>query len=234
MKTITIWSDYACPYCYIGEKRLKDAIKELGAGDEIRIEYRAFELDPTAPRKVTGNTVDRLAVKYSISIEEAKKRVKNIDELGKEIGLNIKFGSAKYVNTFDAHRLMKFVETQYEPTVVEAFNDALFDAYFTHNHVLTDFELLTKIAADCGVDPNQAREVLESDLYANDVRYDEKEAQMRGVHGVPYMVFDGEFAVPGAISTEDCKKVVLEMLSRKKEKPEGLHGKSCDETGCTV
>ena len=234
MKTITIWSDFACPYCYIGERRLKDAIHELGVEKEIRIDYRAFELDPNAPIHPKGETVERMAAKYGISTEQARKQVENIDRLGRELGIDFKFSGAKSSNTFDAHLLMKFAEAAYEPAIVEALNEALFDAYFVKNEVLADRKVLLRIVESVGMDPVQAKEVLDQNLYANQVRYDEQEAAARGVHGVPYMVFDGEFAVPGAISTDDCKIALRDMLSRVKEKPDNLHPTACDETGCRV
>ncbi|MCH5218765.1 MAG: DsbA family oxidoreductase [Muribaculaceae bacterium] len=235
MKTITIWSDYACPYCYIGERRLKDAVKELGVEEAIRFEYRAFELNPNAPIKPeAGTTAERLAAKYGISVEQAKKNIENIDKLAKEIGINMKFEGVKSTNTLDAHRLMKFAQTTYEPAIYEALNEALFKAYFVEGKSLADRKLLLNIAESVAMDPIQSKDVLESDLYTNDVRYDEQEAHMRGVSGVPYMVFDGEFAVPGAISTEDCKHALRDLLGGVKEKPQGLHGAECDETGCKV
>ena len=235
MKTITIWSDFACPFCYIGEKRLKDAVKELGVENEIKFEYRAFELDPNAPIHPTaGSTADRLAAKYGISHEEAKKRIDAIERMGNDLGLDFRFHSVKSVNTFDAHRLMKFAESEYEPVVADALNFALFDAYFTKNLSLADRKVLLKLAGDAGIDEEQAKEVLEHGLYADQVRFDEKEAASRGVHGVPYMIFDGEFAVPGAISTEDCKTALRDILAKKEKKPEGFDAKACDESGCKV
>lgn len=233
-KVITIWSDFVCPYCYIGERRLKDAIRELGIEDEIQIEYRAFELDPNAPIKPEGNVADRMAAKYGISVEQAKKRVEEIDRLGRDLGIDFKFSKSKSSNTFDAHRLMKFAETEYEPVVMEALNESLFNAYFVKNEVLSDRKLLIKLAENVGMDPIQSKDVLNQGLYADLVRFDEREAASRGVHGVPYMIFDGEFAVPGAISTEDFKSVLREMISRKKDKPNGIHGKTCDENGCKI
>lgn len=234
-RKIEIWSDYACPYCYIGERRLKDAIRELDADDDIEIVYRAFELDPDAPVKpASGTTAERLAAKYGISIEEAKKKIASIEELGKDVGIDMKFSSVKSSNTFDAHRLMKFAEDQYERPVYEALNELLFKAYFTENKSLSDRKLLLKLAEEVAMDPTQCNEVLERGYYADQVRFDEREAAQRGVHGVPYMLFDGEFAVPGCISTDDCKTVVREMLGRKKGTPEGIKGVSCDENGCQV
>lgn len=233
MKHIVIWSDFACPYCYIGERRLQNAIKELGVDDQVVIDYRAFELDPNAPIKPQGNTVERLAAKHGISEEEARKRVENIDRLGNDLGLKMNFAGARSSNTFDAHLLMKFAEDNYERAIVDALNEALFAAYFSENKVLADRKVLLDIVEKVGIDPVQAKEVLDQKLYANQVRYDEQEAASRGVHGVPYMIFDGEFAVPGAISSDDCKLALRDLLGRVKENP-NLKGVECDETGCKV
>lgn len=235
MKHIQIWSDFACPFCWIGEKRLNDAIKELGVENEVKITYRAFELDPNAPIKPKeGTTSEGLAKKYGISEEEAKNRIAAIEKMAKDVHLDMNFKNVKRTSTFDAHRLMKFAETNYEQSIVDALNFSLFFAYFTKNESLADRKLLLKLAEEAGLDATQSNEVLNSDLFARDVRYDEQEAMDRGVHGVPYMVFDGEFAVPGAISVDDCKKALRDMLGKVKEKPEGFKTQTCDENGCKV
>lgn len=234
MKNIQIWSDFACPFCWIGEKRLKDAIKELGVENEVKITYRAFELDPTAPLKATKTTEERLSEKYGITRDDAKKRIAAIEKMAKDINIDMNFAGVKHTSTFDAHRLMKFAETNYEPAIVDALNFSLFFAYFTRNESLADRKLLLKLAEEAGLDATQANEVLNSDLFANDVRYDEREAADRGVQGIPYMDFDGEFIVPGAISTDDCKTALRDLLSRVKEKPEGLKTATCDANGCKI
>ena len=224
MKTIMIWSDFACPFCWIGEKRLMDAIRELGVENEIRITYRAFELNPNAPIKPenNGDTKEALAAKYGITVQEAQKRIEAIEKAGKDIHLDLNFAKVKRTSTFDAHRLMKFAETNYEQKITDALNYSLFAAYFSKNESLADRRLLLKLAEEAGLDATQSNEVLNSDLYANDVRYDEREAAERGIHGVPYLVFDGEFAIPGAVSTDDFKTAIRDMLAKVKEKPEGL------------
>lgn len=234
MKHIEIWSDFACPFCWIGEKRLNDAIKELGVENEVKVTYRAFELDPTAPLKSTATTQERLMSKYGLTADEAKKRIEAIEKMGKDIHIDLNFGKVKHTNTFDAHRLMKFAETNYEQSIVDALNFSLFFAYFTRNESLSDRKLLLSLAEDAGIDATQANEVLNSDMFANDVRYDEREAADRGVKGVPYLVFDGEFAIPGAVSTDDFKTALRDMLAKVKENPEGLKTASCDANGCKV
>lgn len=237
--TITIWSDFACPYCYIGETRLEKAIEELGIKDNVKIDYRAFELDPTTSRKVESETPERFAKKYRLSLEDAKKQIEQISELGRELGIDFRYATTRYSNTFDAHRLMKLAEAKYDYVTVSKLNTLLFDAYFTKNLILADHEVLVEVAKEAGMKERDVKEMLESDLYADDVRFDEREAQMRGVHGVPYMVFNGEFAVPGAL-TMDGMKSALERAQRRikdAEKESSQNGERphvCGPDGCEL
>lgn len=219
MMNITIWSDFACPYCYIGETRLEKAIEELGMTDEVKIDYRAFELDPTASKEVTGPTNERFAMKYRLSVPQAEEQIEQISSLGREEGIDFRYATTLYSNTFDAHRLMKLAEAKYDYATVKRLNTLLFDAYFTKNLVLADHKVLEAVAKEAGMDEKEVREVLAGDQYSDDVRFDEREASMRGVRGVPYMVFNGEFAVPGAM-TVDGMKSALQRAQRKIEEAE--------------
>lgn len=239
MMNITIWSDFACPYCYIGETRLEKAIEELGVTDSVKIDYRAFELDPTAPKEVTGPTSERFAMKYRLSVPEAMQQIEQISSLGRELSIDFKYASTLYSNTFDAHRLMKLAENKYDYATVKKLNTLLFDAYFTKNLVLADHNVLENIAKEAGMNEKDVKDVLDNDLYADDVRFDEREAQMRGVRGVPYMVFNGEFAVPGAM-TIDGMKSALERAQRRINEAEksaeknGERSHVCGPDGCQI
>ena len=105
---ITYWSDFACPYCYIGNTRLKKAIDDLDL--DVEFDIRAFELDQNAPRDVQSTTVERFAVKYSLSIEDARKQVNQISQLGADEGIDFKYDTCRGGNTFKAHRLVKYNE----------------------------------------------------------------------------------------------------------------------------
>ena len=215
--TITIWSDFACPYCYIGEKRLEQAIDEMGKRDEVTIDYRAFELDPNAPKEVTTTTPERFAMKYRLSLADAEKQIGQISALGREAGIDFRYATTRYSNTFDAHRLMKLAEDRYDRATVARLNHLLFDAYFTKNLVLADRDVLLSVAREAGIDESEAAAVLDSDRYSDEVRFDEREAQMRGVRGVPYMVFNGDFAIPGAMSVEGFRDALERADRRMKE-----------------
>ncbi len=238
MMTLTIWSDFACPYCYIGETRLQKAIEELGLQNDVTIDFRAFELDPTAPKEVTTTTPERFAMKYRLSIEGAKKQIEQISDLGKELGIDFRYMTTQYSNTRDAHRLMKLAEAKYDRATVARLNEALFAAYFTENLVLSDHKVLLDKALFVGMDEKDVKEVLESDKYDDEVRLDEREAAMRGVHGVPYIVFNGSFAVPGAMTVDGFKSALeRELKKQAKESEEQQSGErphACGRDGCQL
>ena len=235
MKDIMIWSDFACPYCYIGERRLKDALKELGWSDKFEIEYRAFELNPEASKE-PGNVsiVERLARKYGMSNGEAKEKIESIDEQGRKLGIDFRYATARPSNTFDAHRLMKLAEAKYDVSVVEKLNEELFAAYFTRNQVLADKAVLLETGLTAGLKEEDIMRVLDTEEYSPAVRADEQEAARLGVRGVPYIVFNNKYAVPGALSIDDFKSVLQEIYDS--EPLENLSGKteSCDENGCSL
>ena len=237
MMTLTIWSDFACPYCYIGETRLNQAIDEMELKDDIVIDLKAFELDPTAPKEVTTTTPERFAMKYRLSVDDAKKQIEQISEQGREAGIDFKYMTTQYSNTRDAHRLMKLAEAKYDRATVGRLNEALFAAYFTENLVLSDHKVLLDKAVSVGMGADEVKAVLESDKYDDEVRFDEREAAMRGVRGVPYIVFGGEFAVPGAMTVDGFKSALERLLRRKKEEEKEQGGERphvCGPDGCQL
>lgn len=233
---LTIWSDFACPYCYIGEKRLKHAIEELGLTENVEIDYRAYELDPYASKEVETTTPERFAKKYGLSLEDAKTQVDYISSLGNDIGIDFRYSTTKYSNTRDAHRLMKLAEAKYDRATVDRLNEALFAAYFTENLILSDHQVLIDKAVVVGLDEKEVRDMLASNLYDDEVRFDEREATMRGVRGVPYIVFGGDFAIPGAMSVDGFKSALERELKRQEksvqESTERPH--VCGPDGCQL
>lgn len=229
---IVIWSDYACPYCHIGEERLRKAIAELGIGDKIEVEYRAFELDPTAPREVTSDTQTRFARKYRMTPEEALAQIERISRAGREEGLDFKYASSQYTSTFDAHRLMKLALSKNNPAMAEKLNTLLFDAYFTKNLRLADPEVLIAAGVNARLKEEEIRTMLASDQFAEQVRADEKAAARRGVHAVPYFWVEGVFSIPGAIPTDQMKDVLREAL--KATGAQEIKGHVRDPDGCEM
>ena len=229
---ITYWSDYACPYCYIGEARLKKAIKDIPGLPDVEIEMKAFQLDPTTGEHATGDTQTRFAHKYGISMQEAGQTIEHISRMGIAEGLDFKYATTLFTNTMDAHRLTKLAQSKNEPVLAERVIEALFKAYFSDNKELADKELLQKIGEDCGLDAEEVKEVLDSDKYKDEVILDEREASRYGIHAVPFFVV-GKYGISGAQSVEGMKAAIMKVLEEQKDvQPE--QGMACGPDGCRI
>lgn len=228
---IEIWSDYACPFCYIGEKRMEKALAEIPGGDKVEVEFKSFELDPTASGKVLSSTVDRFAMKYGLTKEGAAERIEAISAMGRGEGIDFRYASTRYTNTFDSLRLTKYAQEQDKPEIVEK----LFDAYFTKNLELSDHAVLKEIAAECGLDGEDVSRVLESDRYADEVRADEREAMERGIHAVPLFLIGGKYTASGAQPVDILKGVVEKAMEEENQtvSAASLDGMVCGPNGCS-
>lgn len=228
---ITYWSDYACPYCYIGETRLEKALESLGLKDKVELEMKSFELDPGAPREYHGATVDRFAKKYGLPVEGAANQIEHISSLGRAEGIDFQYARTRYTNTLDAHRLTKFVQSKGNKAMTDQLIHDLFDAYFTKNLELTDREVLIEIGTKAGLAVEEITELLDSNLYEKEVRVDELEAQRYGVHGVPFFIIDNKYSLNGAQPQEmfeaALQRVVAEGLTDL-----SMQGASCGIDGC--
>lgn len=228
---ITYWSDYACPYCYIGEARLKKAIKDLDLKD-VELDMRAFQLDPNAPIKSNGDTLTRFANKYGLSKDEAMERINDISKQGIDEGLDFKYATTLFTNTMDAHRLTKYVASKKDSKMLNKTIDELFKAYFSDNLELADKEVLINIGKKVGLNEEEITELLNSNQFEDDVRFDEREASMYGIHGVPFFLIDDVYAIPGAVSTKDMKDVLKKV--KQKNKDNASSGHICGPDGCIL
>ena len=227
---VVYWSDYSCPFCYIGEVRLKKAA--AGAGIETDIEMKAFQLDPYAENHAVTNTVTRFAKKYGMSVEAAAKRIEMISEMGRADGINFRYAETKFTNTMDAHRLTKLAFNKFGKEIADKVSEKLYAAYFTDNLELADHDVLKRIAADSGIDKADAEELLSSDLYKDEVLLDEREAQRYEIYSVPYFIIGGKYEISGADSVENFKNVL--MKANSEEKSENNHsGMHCGPDGCS-
>ena len=227
---ITYWSDYACPYCYIGEKRLKTAISELGLENDIDIEMRAFELDPNASYEVVSKTDERFAVKYGLTLNAARERIEGISLLGRREGIDFRYADTKYTNMLDAHRLTKLVASKGNKENTNKVIHLLFDAYFTKNLKLADRSVLSDIAHQVGIEEDELNKTLDSDDFIDDVRFDENEAYKLGVQGVPYFIIDDKYVIGGCQTKEGIKQTILKALDESNGSSE--QGMTCGSNGC--
>jgi len=201
---IDIWSDVACPWCYVGKRNLETALAELDL-DEVEIRWRAFELDPSAPTSTTKSMSEILSAKYQVPLEQAVEMNRQMTAMAASVGLDYDLDAIQLGNSFDAHRLAKMAE---EAGMGGQAAEALFAAYFTEGRRLSDRSVLVDIGTSLGLDPDEVTSMLESDRYVEDVRADEAMAQEAGFSGVPTYVIDGRFAVPGAQPPETLVRLL--------------------------
>ncbi|MBR1437760.1 MAG: DsbA family oxidoreductase [Synergistaceae bacterium] len=225
MKVI-YWSDYACPFCYIGATVLKKAFANLNSGGKLELVMKSFELDPTASRNVTSTTPERFAKKYGMTTAQATARINAISEMGHEAGLDFRYSSTKYTNTLDAHRLTKLAQDKYSNDTAEKLSTNLYDAYFTRNLELADPDVLIHEGIDAGLSEADIKAVLDGNAYEADVRNDENEAYSKGIHSVPFFVVEGKYHISGAQS--------LEAMTETLRKGLDAHSMSCGIEGCKL
>ena len=223
---IVYWSDYACPYCYIGEKRLETVIDELGLKKDIEIEMKAFELDPNASREVQSRTDERFAKKYGMSLENARNQIEKISNLGRAEGIDFKYAETQYTNMLDAHRLTKFAEAKGKD--VEKIIHLLFDAYFTKNLKLSDRKVLADIAKQVEINEDELNAMLDSEDFISEVRKNENEAYSLGIHGVPFFIINDKY-IPGVPTKESIKQILSKAIEEQNLKA----GAFCSLEGCS-
>jgi predicted DsbA family dithiol-disulfide isomerase len=194
---VEIFSDVVCPWCAVGKRRFEAALGQFEHAKEIDVVWRAYELDPHAPRQRDGDHVEHLARKYGMTREQAMAANERLTATAAAEGLDFHFESTRSGNTFDAHRLLHYAR-EAGPGLQDAFKERLFAAYFTEGAAIGEPETLGRLAAEVGLDSQECADVLAGDRYADEVRADERDALELGVTGVPFFVIDGKFGIPGA------------------------------------
>lgn len=192
---VEIFSDIACPFCYIGMKNFESALADFEDRDSVEVTWRSFQLNPDLPREVEGDMNDYLAEKYGVSKDEARAMNDRVLASAHSVGLELDLDQARPANTFDAHRILHLAaESGREDEVVPA----LFDAYFNGRANLADPEDLTELAVGAGLDRTEVETVLGGDRFAQEVRADRELAGSFGITAVPTFVIDRKFGVQGA------------------------------------
>ena len=192
---IEVFSDVVCPWCYIGKRRLEQALSTFPHADEVTVRYRSFQLDPSAPARSEQSLEQYLADKYGRSLDAARQMNQQVTDIAAGVGLDFRLGDAQRGNTVDAHRLLHLAQ---EHGVQPELKERLMRAYFTEGGLISDPAELTRLATDVGLPEPAVRAVLAGDAYADAVRGDLRLAREFGVTGVPFFVFDRTYGVSGA------------------------------------
>ena len=229
---IDVWSDIACPWCYVGKRRLEAALAKFPHREEVDVVWRAFELDPSAPpeRPSDVSYAARLAKKYGSSVKEADGMIARMTDVAADDGLDFHFDKIRSGNTFDAHRVLHLAA---ERGKQDAVKERYLLAYMTEGEPIGDPETLVRLAAEVGLDAEEVRAMLASDMYAREVRDDEDEARQLGFSGVPFFVLGGKLAVSGAQPAELLLRALTQAWKDAETRPAVFaEGAVCGPDGC--
>ena len=210
---VEIWSDVVCPWCHVGLSRFEEAVRRLGWDEQdIQIEYRPFELDPTVPAAGV-DLGDYLKHKFgpNASIASIEGR---IGEAGAEVGIDFDWAGVRRVNTFDAHRLLGWALATAGPATQVQLKRRLMKAYFEEVGDVAGHESLATYAAEVGLDRDDALAVLASDRFGEEVRAGEAQARELDIHAVPTFVIEQRLAIPGAQDPDTFVTMLARMRSR--------------------
>ena len=233
---IDIWSDIACPWCYVGKRRLEQALARFAHKDDVAIVWRAFELDPSAPRvhDTQQSYAERLAGKYRTSSAQAQAMIDRMVETAARDGLELRFDRIQPGNTFDAHRLLHLAHDRGKQ---DALKERFLRAYLTEGQAIGEPEVLVPLAREVGLDEAEVRDVLGGDRYTAEVRRDEALARELGIHGVPFFVIAGRYGVSGAQPSDvlagALDRAWSELRGKEPEESERFaEGAVCGPDGC--
>ncbi len=233
---IEVWSDVVCPFCYIGKRRLEEALEKFPHKDKVEVEFKSYQLDPNTPPYTGQSYYDSMAAKFG-SVEQVKQMTDNLAVQAKSVGLDFDFENAKQANTFDAHRISKFAETHGRGLGI---SEKLLKAHFVDGKDVGDAETLADIAAEVGLDRDDALAAFEDkQAYADEVNADIEEASQFGITGVPYFIINRKYAISGAQPVETFLGALEKVWEEENPVPvfEDLSttdADACGPEGCEV
>lgn len=230
---IEVWSDFACPFCYIGKARFEKALSNFDHKDQVEVIYKAYQLNPGAPKVMEGTAAESFAKGHRMTVEQAKERFNMFIENAKTVGLEYNYDIIQMTNTLDAHRINKWAKQFNKDNELTA---RFMKAYFTDGLNLADHDTLLKLIQEFDLDVTEAKKVLESNQFESEVRAEIEEGRSIGVRGVPFFVLNRKYGISGA----QQESYFLEALNTlwKEENPLQPIGKSegatCTDETCEI
>lgn len=213
---IEVWSDYVCPFCYIGKRELENALEKTGYKDQVDVELKSYQLSPDSPATSNENMYEVLAKKYDATIEQMKAQSEGIIARAATLGLDYHYENMKPANTFKAHRLAKYADSVGKGAEM---SERLLKAYFNENKEIGLTKELVELGVEVGLERQAIEDVLNDGSFADDVLSDIQKASEIGVRGVPFFVFDNKYAISGAQPGEVFENAVRQVAEEAGLRP---------------
>ncbi len=235
--SIEIWSDIACPWCYVGKRRLESALSAFEQeAPEVDLVWRAFELDAAAPRVQPAEVdyVAKLAAKYGRTKQQAQDMIDAMTEVAAKDGLDFRFDRIRPGNTFDAHRLLHFaLESDPQGGLQDKLKERFMRGYLCEGEAIGEREALLRMSLEVGLAQADVERILETDEFSEEVRADEAQARSIGIRGVPFFVIGGKYAVSGAQPAELLKGAIERAAREQLQAESAPEGATCGVDGCS-
>ena len=217
--SIDIWSDVMCPWCLVGWGNLSQALGQLEGEIEAEIRWHAFELNPDMPDEGEERTA-HIARKYGRTIEQSKEVQGQMRAAAEAAGVSLDYQGdepapdAMMWNTFAAHRLLTWALEEHGPKAQTRLKLALFEAHFNHRRRIGERDVLLDVAEGAGLDPDAAAAALDREDIARKTRTEEQAAMEMNITGVPAMLVEGRFIIPGAQPPEAYANALRRVAER--------------------
>lgn len=209
---VDIWSDIACPWCFIGKRKFESGLQEFAGRDDVIVEFHSYELSPDIPAGFEGNTVDFLSTRKGLPQQQVHEMLENVTTVAAQVGLEYDFDKTVVTKTLLAHELLHFAKKHGKQN---ALKDRLLSAHFERGEHVGNIDTLVKLAGEVGLDVEEARTALENNTYAQDVQADILQAQQLGINGVPFFVFDNKYGVSGAQPAETFTQILDQVAAER-------------------
>ena len=208
---VEIWSDIACPWCYVGKHRFQRALEGFEHRDRVAVTWRAFELDPSAPPERPGDHASHLAAKYGRTLEQVQQMHDEMTAMGAAEGLDLRFDRVRSGNTFDAHRVVHLAAFH---GLQDAMQERLMRAYLSEGELMSDHAALARLAVEVGLPATEVEELLGGDRFGAEVRAEEELASGLGISAVPFFVVERALGAAGAQPVEGFAELLAQAWER--------------------
>jgi predicted DsbA family dithiol-disulfide isomerase len=195
---VDIWSDIACPWCYVGKRRLEEGLRRYhdeGGTRQVEVEYHSFELAPDTPVDFEGSEVDFLAAHKGMPDDQVRQMLAHMTEVAASVGLDFDYDALQHTNTLNAHEVLHAAKA---PGLQAQMKERLLRAYFVEGRHVGHDEDLADLAAEAGLDRQAVVDALRDGTYRDPVQADLAQARAYGITAVPFFVIDGRYGVSGA------------------------------------
>ncbi|MBN8206338.1 DsbA family oxidoreductase [Microbacterium esteraromaticum] len=213
--SIDIWSDIACPWCYIGKRNLEAGVAATASDEDapqVNITFHSFELAPDTPVDFDGDEIDFLSGHKGMPREQVEQMLAHVTDVAAQAGLQYRFDLLQHTNTVKAHEVLHFAKSK---GLQHEMEERLMSAYFTEGRHVGRIDDLVALAVEVGLDEDETRTALESNAHLDDVRADQAQARAYGINGVPFFVIDGQYGVSGAQPAETFANVLRDLWAKR-------------------